>query len=382
MLGGVGQNRRVKTIEEFARGFGEEPGYLDYGRVGPLSATVRAELMGQYEILSWARFGTIARMGQEDQRVRDAVSALTRFPSDQVIFQPNASSGLLHAAFGLTGGDVLLSLAEFPSLTYAAERAAQALRVITPVWLETDHDRVTPARIREQLTDSTAAVMVSLVDSRTGYVADIDGIRQVIGDRLLIVDGIQGFGVVDAPWEVADVVVSGGQKWMRAGWGTGFLALSERAIDHLTPVFSGWTGSGPDQPWDEVREPVHGAAAFSISNPDLVAEARLAAAVEDVAAVGVDAIADAISDNVEEVLQLADEFAVPVTSSRSPGERAGMIVLEPLPEELTALGASLFNHGITATVRATSVRISVHAGTTAETIEMLRAAFTSYATVV
>ncbi|WP_374010083.1 aminotransferase class V-fold PLP-dependent enzyme [Leifsonia sp. LS-T14] len=372
----------MKTIEEFCRGFGEEPGYLDYGRVGPLSTTVRAEALGQYEILSKARFGTIDRMAVEDQRVRDAVSALTGFPSDQVVFQPNASSGLLHAAFGLTGGDVLLSLAEFPSLTYAAERAAQALRVITPVWLETDHDRVTPARIREQLTDSTAAVMVSLVDSRTGYVADIDGIRQVIGDRLLVVDGIQGFGVVDAPWEVADVVVSGGQKWMRAGWGTGFLALSERAIDHLTPVFSGWTGSGADQPWDEVREPVHGAAAFSISNPDRVAQARFAAAAEDVAAVGVEAIADAISDNVEEVLQLADEFAVPVTSSRSPGERAGMIVLEPLPEELTALGASLFNHGITATVRATSVRISVHAGTTAETIEMLRAAFTSYATVV
>ena len=265
------------------------------------------------------------------------MSALTRFPSDQIVFQPNASSGLLHAAFGLTGGDVLLSLAEFPSLTYAAERAANALRVITPVWLETDHDRVTPARIREQLTDSTAAVMVSLVDSRTGYLADIDGIRQVIGDRLLIVDAIQGFGVVDAPWEVADVVVSGGQKWMRAGWGTGFLALSERAVDHLTPVFSGWTGSGPEQPWDEVRDPVRGAGAFSISNPDLVAEARFAAALEEVAEVGVDAVAAAVSDNVERVLELADEFAVPVSSSRSPNERAGMVVLEPLPEQLTAL---------------------------------------------
>ncbi|MBW8873203.1 MAG: aminotransferase class V-fold PLP-dependent enzyme, partial [Leifsonia sp.] len=253
----------MTTLEEYARGFGEEPGYLDYGRVGPLSAAVRAETFGQYEILSKARYGTIDRMRAEDERLRDAVSALTRFPADQVVFQPNASSGLLHAAFGLTGGDVLLSLAEFPSITYAAQRAAQALRVITPTWLETDHGRVTPARIREQVTDSTSAVMVSLVDSRTGYLADIDGIRQVIGDRLLIVDAIQGFGVVDAPWEVADVVVSGGQKWMRAGWGTGFLALSERAIDHLTPVFSGWTGSGPEQPWDEVLEPARGARAFS-----------------------------------------------------------------------------------------------------------------------
>ncbi len=50
---------------------------------------------------------------------------LTGFPpADQVSFQPGMTpSGLLHAAFGLTGGDVLLSLSEFPSLTYAAERA-------------------------------------------------------------------------------------------------------------------------------------------------------------------------------------------------------------------------------------------------------------------
>src|SRR4029079_2412870 len=59
---GFGQNRRGTTVEEYARGFGEEPGYLDYGRVGPLSATVRAEAIGQYEILSKARERTLARV--------------------------------------------------------------------------------------------------------------------------------------------------------------------------------------------------------------------------------------------------------------------------------------------------------------------------------
>ncbi len=277
----------MTTIEEFAAGFGEEPGYLDYGRVGPLSAAVRAELLGQYEVLARARFGTIERMQAENERVREAVSALTGFPAGQIAFQPNASTGLLHAAFGLTGGEVLLSAGEFPSVTYAAVRAAQAMRVVTPVWLETDHGRVTPAQLKGQITDTTSAVMVSLVDSRTGYLADIDGIRQVIGDRLLIVDAIQGFGVVDAPYGVADVVVSGGQKWTRAGWGTGFLALSERAIEHLTPVFSGWVGTGAGELWDEVVDPARDASAFTVSNADPVAEARFAAALEETAAVGV-----------------------------------------------------------------------------------------------
>lgn len=369
----------MTTIEQFTEGFLEEPGYLDYGRVGPISATALAEAAGQYEILSRSRFGTVDRLRQEDGRVRDAVSALTGFAADQVVFQPTASIGLMHAAFGLTGGDVLLSAAEFPSITYAAVRAEQALRVITPAWLETDHERVTPARIRDQLTPGTVAVMVSLVDSRTGYLADIDGIRQVIGDRLLIVDAIQGFGVVDAPFEVADVVASGGQKWTRAGWGTGFLALSERAAEHLTPVFSGWTGTDDVETWDEVIEPSRSVRAFSISNPDPVAEARFAAALEEVAGVGVPAIAAAVAERVDRVLELADEYAIPVASSRNPAERAGMVVLEPLPEQLTALTASLFNHGVSATVRQTGVRLSVHAGTTEETFDMLRAAFTSYA---
>ncbi|MDN4615808.1 aminotransferase class V-fold PLP-dependent enzyme [Leifsonia sp. F6_8S_P_1B] len=373
----------MTTIEEFASGFGEDPGYLDYGRVGPLSAAVRAEATAQHEILGRARFGAADRFRVEDDRVRDAVSALTGFASDSIVFQPNATSGLMHAAFGLTGGEVLLSQAEFPSVTYAAVRAAQAMHVVTPRWLQTDHARVTPAVIRDQLTPSTTAVMVSLVDSRTGYLADIDGIRQVIGDRLLIVDAIQGFGVVDAPYEVADVVASGGQKWTRAGWGTGFLALSERALEHLTPVFSGWVGTAAGgQTWDEVIEPARSAKAFTVSNPDGIAQARFAAALEEIAAVGVAAVSDAVAEKVERVLELADDFALPVSSSRSPSERAGMVVLEPLPEQLAALSASLYNHGVTATVRSTSVRISAHAGTTEETLDMLRAAFTSFASAV
>ncbi|ERK70783.1 aminotransferase class V-fold PLP-dependent enzyme [Leifsonia aquatica] len=371
----------MTSVEEFARGFGEEPGYLDYGRVGPVSQAVRTEASAQYEILGRARYGTVDRLQLEDARVRDAVSALTGFPADRIAFQPNASLGLMHAAFGLTGGEVLLSRGEFPSVTYAAVRAAQAMRVITPTWLETDHGRVTPAQIREQITPATSAVMVSLVDSRTGYLTDIDGIRQVIGDRLLIVDAIQGFGVVDAPYEVADVVLSGGQKWARAGWGTGFLALSERAIDHLTPVFSGWTGTAEGLTWDEVVEPAHAAKAFSISNPDSIAQARFAASLEEIAATGVPAINDAIADGVERVIDLADEFALPVTSPRNPAERAGIVVVEP-PETLTALSASLFNHGVSASVRQASVRFSVHAGTTEETLGMLRAALTSYASAI
>lgn len=370
----------MTSIQQFVDGFPEEPGYLDYGRIGPLSSVVVAESLGQIDLLSRARFGSLATLLNQTERMQNAVAAITGFRAEQVVAQPNTSTGLMHAMFGLTGA-VLLSPGDFPSVPFAAVRAAEALHVVTPVWLETNHGRVTPGDIRQQLTADVVAVAVCLVDSRTGHLADLEGIRQVIGDRLLIVDAIQGFGVVDAPYEVADVVASGGQKWTRAGWGTGFLALSDRAVGRLTPVFSGFNGTDSEEdPWDQVLPPRHDAGAFQVSNGDNMAHGRFAAALEELEAVGVARVEAAISDLVTRVIDLADDFTVPVASSRDERERAGIVVLEPPAEQLTLLTASLHNHGVTATTRHGTVRLSIHAGTSAETMEMLRAAFTSYST--
>jgi selenocysteine lyase/cysteine desulfurase len=370
-------------IEQYVARFDEEPGYLDFARFGPVGAAVVEEEAALMPLLARARFGSLDPViGQAPhERVRAAVSALTGFRPDQVVFQPNTSQGLMHTMFGITGG-VALSPAEFPSLTFAATRAAQALGVLAPTWMTTDAGRVTPGGIRgEELPSSVVAVALSLVDFRTGYLADLEGVSQVIGDRLLIVDATQGFGIVDAPYQLADIVVAGGQKWPRAGWGTGFLALSDRALEHLTPVWSGFTATDVEgMPLDEVPEPTRGPGKFQVSNPDPVAESRFAAALEELAAVGVPAVNTRIAERVSRIIDLADEFALPVTSPRAEAERAGIVVLEPEPDRLTVLAASLHNHGVTATARAGSVRLSAHASTDDETLAMLRSALLSYAT--
>jgi len=178
---------------------------------------------------------------------------------------------------------------------------------------------------------------------------------------------------------VRDVVVSGGQKWARAGVGSGFLAVSDRARDHLTPVWSSYTGS-QDPYASTVEPPAEGAAAFQVSHADPVAAGRFAAALEEIAAVGIPVLHAEIARNVSRLIDLADEFALPVVSPRAEAERAGIVVVEPLPEQLTVLVASLHNHGITARVGDTSVRLSAHATVEEETFSMLRAAFVSFAT--
>ncbi|WP_167138840.1 aminotransferase class V-fold PLP-dependent enzyme [Diaminobutyricimonas sp. TR449] len=370
----------MSGIDEYIASFDEEPGYLDFARFGPPGRIVEAEVSGQMALMSRARFGSLESLMSQDERMRDALAAVTGFSSDQVVFQPNTSEGLMHAMFGLTGA-IALSPYEYPSLTYAAQRASEALGVLSPIWLETDHGRVTPGNIRDQLTSSTVAVAVSLVDYRTGYLADLDGIRQVIGDRMLIVDAIQGFGVVEAPLEVADVVACAGYKWTRAGVGTGFLALSDRAAEQLIPVWSGHTGADTDDVFaPRIAPPIRGAEGFTVSRPDPIAQARLAAALEQIAQVGVGAIRTRVTEAVSHIIDIADEYAIPVISSRDERERAGIVVLEPAADQLTVLAASLHNHGVSATFRHGTLRLSAHATTTAETLAMLRAAFLSFST--
>ena len=120
--------------------------------------------------------------------------------------------------------------------------------------------------------------------------------------------------------------------------------------------------------------------AFQVSHGDGIALARFAAALEQIAEVGVATIEAAVTDRVSRLIDLADEFAVPVVSSRDERGRAGIIVLEPPSEQLTLLTAALHNHGITATTRNGTVRLCVHAALSADTLDMVQAAFTSYST--
>jgi kynureninase len=119
-----------------------------------------------------------------------------------------------------------------------------------------------------------------------------------------------------------------------------------------------------------------------VSNPDPTAQARFAASLEDFARVTIPTIREVILEKTTRIIDLADEFGIPVASSRAENERAGIVVITPPADQLTVLTASLFNHGVSASTRQGSVRLSAHVSTDEETFEMLRASFTSFATAI
>jgi len=363
--------------ESFLGTFDGEPGYLDWAAFGPLSPSVRAEVHADAELLGSGRPSGIDLVADHAREARELLAELLRADAEQVVLQPSTTYGLMHAIYGIAGG-LMVSRAEFPSITVAASRAATALGSLEVQWIEPQGGFMTPDAVRSALTDDTTAVAVSFVDFRTGFRADLSALREVIGDRLLIVDAVQGLGAVDADWSAADVVCGNGYKWLRAGRGTGFAYFSDRAMERVAPVLSGYRGTDGDLPLDVVPAPAASAQAFSVSGPDHLAFARLTTAVRDVLDVGIESIESELLARSGDVIYFADRYEIPVVTPREPERRAGIVALAPAPQDAAPLAASLANHGLTVTVRSDLVRVAPHVGTGADTMRLFGDALAAF----
>lgn len=367
----------VTDLESYLASFDGEPGYLNWASFGPLSAAVRSEGQADAELLGSGRRTSIDLVDDHVREARELVAELIGTDAAQVTLQPSTTYGLMQAIYGLAGG-LMLSRAEFPSLTVATTRASEAFGTVQPQWVEPADGFMTPDVVRSAVSDDTRAVAVSLVDFRTGYRADLSAIREVIGDRLLIVDAIQGFGMVDADYLAADVVCANGYKWLRAGRGTGFAWFSERALERIAPVLSGFEGVDGGLPLDAVPAPSASAQAFSVAGFDSLAASRLATSLREIVDVGVAAVESVLRDRAADVMFVADRYEIPVVTPREPERRAGIVTLQPAPQDAAPLAASLANHGVTVTTRGGRLRLGAHAGTGADTIRLLGDALAAF----
>lgn len=368
---------RVTDLDSYLASFDGEPGYLDWAAFGPLSPAVRSEAQGDTELLGSGRRTSIELVADHEREARELVAELIGTDASHVVLQPSTTYGLMHAIYGLAGG-LMLGRGEFPSLTVAATRASEAFGSVQLQWVEPADGFMTPDAIRSALSDDTRAVAVSLVDFRTGYRTDLSAIREVIGDRLLIVDAIQGFGAVEADYLAADVVCGNGYKWLRAGRGTGFAWFGDRALERISPVLSGFQGVEGDLPVDTVPVPAASARAFSVAGFDTLAAARLATALREVVDVGVAGIEAVLAARATDVIFFADRYEVPVVTPRDPERRAGIVTLEPPPQDAAPLAASLANHGLTVTTRAGRIRVAPHVGTGADTLRLFGDALAAF----
>jgi selenocysteine lyase/cysteine desulfurase len=307
-----------------------------------------------------------------------AMARLVGVAPERVTTIPSTSAGIFQAAFGFLGrrGNVVVPAHEFPANVYPWMRAAAVggpeLRLVA-----CPDGRVTPDRLAPAVDGDTRAVAVSLVDFVTGFRVDVDALRAAFPEPLLVVDAIQGLGAVSAGLGSADVLVAGGQKWLRAGWGSGVMAASDRALERLAPTLTGWCGVAHflDFEAPPPHEVLGHAGRFQEGSPPYLGTLQLGAAVEVIEMAGVGALEAAVlarATAVEEAVRRAG--AEVLAPWQRPAERAGIVSFR-LPGEDPAVTVSrLASAGLVVSRRSGWVRVSPHASTPLEAADRLREA--------
>ncbi|MFF7974347.1 aminotransferase class V-fold PLP-dependent enzyme [Streptomyces sp. NPDC007905] len=365
-------------LTSYAAHFDTPAGYLDFARFGPPSRDAVAATTQAMADSARADHTTVDELMRAEAAARDSAARLAGSDGQHTVLLPNASTGLFHAALGIREGVVLAPRTDFPANHYPWRRTADLGRAV-PRWLDpAPGGGVTADLVRAALTDDVVAVSVSAVDFRTGFRADLAALREAIGPhRLLIVDAIQAFGVAEMAWEAADVLVAGGQKWLRAGW-TGFATLSDRALEALEPVLTGWTGVEDVGLFDGTEHPpAPDARRWSITHLSPVTAAAFAAALDLVERHTVAAIEAAIATRIAELTEVVHRLGGRVLSPTDPAQRAGILSFTMPGHDPSLVAKALHAEGVTLTVRNDSLRLSPHASTPPEASEQVAAALSS-----
>lgn len=231
-------------------------------------------------------------------------------PAKNIAYTKNTSEGLNIIAHGFDwkpGDNVITNDQEhvsnlYPWLNLERTRGVEC-RVIKGV------DHRLPLELYEKAVDEhTRMIAVSHVEAPTGYRVDLEELSKFCHERgiFLVTDCIQSLGIVECnakKWKL-DAVASGIHKGLLAIPGTGLLYLSDQLMEHLTPVFCGFSDVSTihhDEHWTSDITDKTDARQFEVSNRNYPGIYGLRAGLQKILEIGV--------DNIEEyILGLSDKL--------------------------------------------------------------------------
>ncbi|GAA2857628.1 kynureninase [Actinoplanes cyaneus] len=247
---------------------------------------------------------------------------------------------------------VVLDTDNFPTDRYVLEGIA-AERGLALHWIETDPvTGIEPAQVAEAVDADTALVLFSHVAYRSGWLADVPEINRIAHEAgaLTLWDLCHSAGSVPIAldeWGV-DLAVGCSYKYLNGGPGApAFAYLRHSLQDSLRQPIQGWMGHRASFEMGPGYEAATGIRALLSGTPPILAMVPAHANLDMLAAAGIEAVRAKSLLLTGFVLELADEWLVPlgveVVSPRSAERRGGHVTLrrpgfEQLLEPLWAAG--------------------------------------------
>jgi cysteine desulfurase/selenocysteine lyase len=350
--------------------------YLNHAGVGPLTRRATARMAEMAGNTSLAGDRLWQERIDEAERVRGLAARLlgARAPHE-VAFVENTSTALSLVAEGLDwkpGDNVVGAAFEFPSNVYPwmslAARGVEYRRA------EERDGRIDPEELLALIDGRTRMLALSWVQYASGFRSDLVRLGAACRERdvLFVVDVIQGLGALALDVEQArvDVAAASAHKWLLGPEGIGLLYVSDRVVERLRPVRSGWRSvrdrlqwTDYDLTWSE------GAGRFESGTLNVYGIAALGGSLEILLEVGAAEIEARVLALTSLAARGLADLGMAVVSSRCRGETSSIVTAVPAGRTAGDLVRELNGRDIVVAARAGRLRIAPHFYNTAEEIE-------------
>jgi selenocysteine lyase/cysteine desulfurase len=303
----------------------------------------------------------------EAERVRGLAARLMGArEAREVCFAENTSTALSLVAEGLdwrTGDNVVGVDVEFPSNVYPwmqlADRGVEYRRIP-----ERD-GRLDLDELIAAIDERTRMVAISWVQYASGFRADLGRIGTACRERgaIFVVDVIQGLGALDLDVErdLVDVAAAAAHKWLLGPEGLALLYVSDRVVERLRPVRSGWRSMRNLFDWTDLRiEWNEGAKRFESGTLNSFGIHALGGSLEILLEAGSRAIEERVLALADRAARGLAERGFDVLSSRRPGETSGIVMATHPRRSADELVNHLAERGVIVAPRAGRMRVAPH----------------------
>lgn len=304
------------------------------------------------------------------EAARETCARLLGVASERLAFVPNTSEGLSYAALGVdwqAGDEIITTDQEFPSnLVVWADVARRHGVTLHRVPSRTDGG-VDVTTLLNRITPRTRVVTVSWVQFGTGAVVDVARLGAALRptDTLLVVDGIQGLGLLPMTmddWGI-DLLAADAHKWLLGPEGCGVCGFSDKALTLIQPRVLGWhslVNAG------EYHDPIMtwrpGARRFEPGSPNLIGAVAMGESAGLLLEVGIDQVHERVrcfmAGLVAGLTELGCRLHTPLNAVGLPG--AGILLFTHPGVETALLHQRLKARGVLHVQRQAGLRLSPH----------------------
>lgn len=265
-----------------------------------------------------------------EQECKVKVARLLNVTADEIAFACNTTDAINTLVLGLTwaaGDNVVITDLGYPSNVLPWLKLKQRG---VEVRLVPSHDRVVGMDDLARAMDSrTRLLAVDFVSYKSGFRTDLAAAAALAHEHgtLILVDAIQGLGVVPLDAQELDFLVAGTYKWLLGIHGLALLYVNRKVLDRVEPPFVGWRSVddifAPDR--FETYRLASGMGRFNTGMPSFPAMFVLNQSLDYLAQVGQAGIESRVVRLGTLLLEGLQRMHLPVLTPDEPALRAGIV---------------------------------------------------------